>query len=116
MSIVVSLSLATICFANQCFPVLVGKSTPVGEYQMFQARVEAPGYGGDVVVFKEVKGEAPFAIHRVWTRIPTQRRLEKLAGPVEGRKGVTGGCINVDFWVYEKIVEKHLNEPLTIVP
>lgn len=82
---------------------------------MFQAKVEAPGYGGDVMVFKEVPGEAPFAIHRTWTRNANQRRSERIQGPVSGRINVTNGCINVEPDVYAKLVKEFPNGTLTIV-
>lgn len=114
MEIVVSLALATMCFAGQCHPVLVGKSTPVGQYQMYKAKILAPGYGGDVMVFKDVPGEAPFSVHRTWTLDPKQRRAERIQGPRAGRVNVTNGCINVEPEVYDKLVKEHPNAVLTI--
>lgn len=112
MSVVASISLAVICIAHQCYPALMGKDTPVGQFEMYRAQITEPGYGGDVLVFKDMPNGVPFAVHRVYTRIPSQRRSERLRGPVEGRRGITGGCINVEVDVYDKIPPG----PLTIIP
>lgn len=105
MSVIVSLSLATICFLGQCHPVLVGASTPIGQYHLTQRRVLSPGYGGDVLMFKEGV-EDLFAIHRVWLGSPVEHRQERLesADPAR-RRGVTGGCINVTPEIYAQLVE-----------
>lgn len=100
------LSLAAICFAGECHPVLIGDNLNPGTYPLKQYRVEAPGYGGDVLAFARRSDGRPLAIHRVWTLNPSQRRRERLAGPVEDRVGITGGCVNVDEKVYNQIVQK----------
>ena len=105
MTVVVSLGLATICFLNHCYPALVGNSTPQGEYRLSQRIVLAPGYGGDVLTFKEGEHDL-FAIHRVWTGKASEHRVERLASlNVFRRKGVTDGCINVSVATYERLVE-----------
>ena len=98
---VVSLAAAMICFAQQCHPVLVGEYTPTGVFPLTKRVVAAPGYGGDVLQFKETEREV-FAVHRVWLLRPSQRRAERLASPAAAdRRGVTGGCINVAPAVYD---------------
>jgi len=73
-----------------------------------------PGYGGDVVKFAE-NDTLVFAIHRVWTLSPKQRRLERLASPNPAdRVGITNGCVNVAPEVYDRLVSCCLNEPLQI--
>jgi len=105
MTVVVSLALATICFLGQCHPALVGETTPQGEYRLSQRRVVSPGYGGDVLSFKENSTDL-FAIHRLWTGAPAQRRAERLASPLAARRrGVTGGCINVSPEIYDQLVD-----------
>ena len=105
MSVVVSLSLATICFLNQCYPALVGNTTPPGHYQLYQRLVVSPGYGGDVLVFKEEEQDV-LAIHRVWLGAPAQQRPQRLASSQAARRqGVTGGCINVAPEVYAKLID-----------
>jgi hypothetical protein len=105
LTVVVSLSLATICFLNQCYPVLVGATTPKGQYQLHQRQVVSPGYGGDVLAFKE-DDLSLFAIHRVWLGAPAERRGERLASArVAQRQNVTGGCINIARTTYAKLVD-----------
>lgn len=99
----VSLSKAALCIANQCFPVLVGDSTPVGTFHITHVSTNLPGYGGDVLKFAETDKEV-FAIHRVWLLKPSEHRLERLeSNDTERRKHITHGCINVDPEVYEAI-------------
>lgn len=105
MTVVVSLSLATICFLNQCYPALIGTTTPAGHYRLSQRMVVSPGYGGDVLSFKEDEA-ALFAIHRVWLGAPAEKRAQRLAsGRVAQRQAVTGGCINIDAITYAKLVD-----------
>lgn len=101
----VHLATATLCFMNQCHPALIGKATPMGEYPIVHARVADPGYGGDVLAFaRDAKGI--YAIHRVWTLVPRQRRLERLTrGNVAERLNITGGCVNVMPDVYDQLVK-----------
>ncbi len=106
--IVVDVALATICFlqgANmECHPALVGSSTPKGTFMVVQRLTDSAGYGGDVLQFHETEKEV-FAIHRVWTLRPSERRLERLASSdIKQRKNITGGCINVSHEVYSKLV------------
>lgn len=103
MSVTVSISLAVLCFTNQCYPALVGENTPTGTFQMTHALTNDPGYGGDVVVYAKRKG-VWLAVHRRWDGNPKQkeRRTALLASAdASQRKGVTAGCINVDPAVYE---------------
>lgn len=103
--VVVDLLAASICFLGECHPVLVGSGTPVGEFQIEHVSTSAPGYGGDVLLFKETP-EAVYAIHRVWLHDPAQRRLERLTtGSTARRIAVTQGCINVMPEVFERLVE-----------
>ncbi|MFS2207739.1 hypothetical protein [Variovorax sp. Varisp36] len=99
----VSLTAAMICFQGACHPALVGKDTPVGTFPLTQRIVQAEGYGGDVLQFKETAREV-FAVHRVWLGNPAQHRLERLRGPAAGRRGITGGCINVAPEVYDALI------------
>lgn len=104
MSIVVSLAAATICFAGRCAPALIGRDTRPGVYAIEHVRVAAPGYGGDALVFDIRADGVPLAIHRVWLGIPAQHRLERLRGPAAARRGITGGCINVEPEVYDALI------------
>lgn len=107
MSLVtVSISAAVMCFAHQCFPVLVGKDTPIVENAPLVHRfVATPGYGGDVLQFARARNGDVFAVHRVYTGNPAQRRPQRLASPVVAdRQGITGGCINAAPTVYDALV------------
>ena len=102
MTVLVSLNLAVICFMGQCHPALVGASTPPGEYRLRQRLVASPGYGGDVLVFREDPTEL-FAILRVWTGVPAALRVQRLrADSASARQGVTQGCINIAPDVYDR--------------
>lgn len=106
IDVVVSLSMATICFLGQCHPVLVGNETPSGVFSFVHAKITEPGYGGDVLVFEAARGGSFYAAHRVWLGAPKQRRLERLRSTdPEVRKGITGGCINMAPEVYDSLVD-----------
>jgi hypothetical protein len=112
--VLVDLALATICFAGQCYPALVGPDTPRGQFQLTHAQTPLPGYGGDVLMFKE-DSKYIYAIHRVWTLNPKQRRLERLqSGDPYQRQTITMGCINIMPSVYELLVDCCSNQQLTI--
>jgi hypothetical protein len=119
MSILVTIALATICFnykgAEECHPVLLGKNnaTPVGNYTLTRYRTKAPGYGGDILQFKETKAEI-WAIHRVWLLKPDQHRLERLHSNNIQDRYISSGCINVEPEVYTKLVDCCSNDRLTI--
>lgn len=103
--ITVYLAKALICFAGTCHPALVGRDTHPGEYPLIQRHVLAEGYGGDVLQFDETD-EIVYAIHRVWTLKPSQRRRERLnSGVAAQRQNVTNGCINVSEEIYENLVD-----------
>jgi hypothetical protein len=103
--IVVSLAAASICFAGACYPALVGERTPAGVFPLSHQRTDEPGYGGDLLVFHENRRYL-WAIHRVYTRDPEQRRVARLrSGRAELRRSVTHGCINVMPEVYRKLVD-----------
>ncbi len=112
--ILVELATATICFLSQCYPALVGPDTPRGEFQVQQRTTKARGYGGDVLVFKETAKDA-YAIHRVYTLKPEQRRMERLtSGDPKQRVTITLGCINVMPEVYDKLVDCCSNSQVVI--
>jgi hypothetical protein len=102
-AVVVLLSSALLCVSGKCYPALVGADTPTGTFLFHRVSVTAPGYGGDVLEFKETDRYV-FAIHRVWTLRPAEdrvRRLEK--GTVAERRNITRGCINVTSEVYTRL-------------
>ena len=110
MTIVVFLASALICAGGQCYPALVGADTPIGRFDLHRRYVDAGGYGGDVLQFKETASTV-YAIHRVWLGRPGEHRLERLASPdASVRRTVTGGCINVAPEVYDRLAQAELVE------
>jgi hypothetical protein len=87
---------------GECHPALVGHDTPVGQFQIVQRLTSQPGYGGDVLQFKETDN-AWYAIHRVWTLSPKQKRVERLNSDNPKDRVITNGCVNVDPNVYERL-------------
>ena len=102
--VVVDTSKAELCFADdaQCFPVLIGKTTPKGSFDLKPMLTSKPGYGGEIIGFKQEK-DFLFALHRVWTLKPSERRMERIASNVVADRIITNGCINVTDKVYEKL-------------
>lgn len=111
--VIVNITLATICFLGQCHPALIGKDTPVGEFQLIQRLTEQPGYGGDVLQFKETD-DAWYAIHRVWTLRPSERREQRLRSQNPADREITAGCVNIAPDVYEKLVDCCSNSPVVL--
>lgn len=102
--VIVDTSKAELCFADdkQCHPVLIGKTTPKGTFDMTLSRTSKPGYGGEVIGFKQ-EGDFLFALHRVWNLKPAERRNERIASSVVADRIMTNGCINVTDSVYDKL-------------
>ena len=98
---VVDLDRAEICMESDCRPVLIGKETPRGEYHLQLAKTDEAGYGGDVLVFKQ-DTTGTYAVHRIWTQKPSEKRLERIQQDVE-RRIVTNGCINVGDDTYNQL-------------
>lgn len=121
MPIIVDIALATLCIigtgddptAERCYPILVGPDTPKGEYHLKQRLVESPGYGGDVLQFKE-NDLYIYAIHRVWLGRPWEKRAERLKSNDVSRRRITMGCINVDPAVYDEIIDCCSSDIVTI--
>jgi hypothetical protein len=116
--IVVDLLLATICFTapggvEECHPALVGKTTPVGEFTTIQRLTEDPGYGGDVIKFKETDKLA-YSIHRVWLENPKEKRRWRLEQDDPKLRVISQGCINLDEKIYDRLLECCVGQPLKI--
>lgn len=104
-NIIVHVASALICFSGNCHPALVGSATPEGQYPIVHVRTDLAGYGGDVLAFAQ-DAAGVYAIHRVWTLIPRQRRIALLSGKnAQARMHVTEGCINVMPDVYQALVD-----------
>lgn len=112
--VIVSLSLALICFAGECHNALVGKKTPIGTYTLQQRITDDKGYGGDVLQFHEVV-DTVYAIHRVWLLNPAQKRTERITGNDPHKRVITAGCINVTVPVYEKLVDCCSTDELIVI-
>lgn len=103
--VIVNLAAASICFLGTCYPALVGDNTPAGTFSMSRRAVVEPGYGGDVLVYKEDHKHL-WAVHRVYTMNPDERRVDRLrSNRAEHRRSITKGCINVMPEVYQKLVD-----------
>lgn len=102
--VIVNTQTAELCFADtqDCHPVLIGKTTPKGTFDMTIYATDKLGYGGDVIGFKLEKNFL-FALHRVWTRKPAERRLERIVSDKVSDRIMTNGCINVQDEVYDRL-------------
>ena len=98
---VINLDRAEICMESDCRPVLIGKATPRGEYPLQLAKTDEKGYGGDVLVFKQDDTGA-YAVHRIWTQRPSEKRIERIQQDT-ARRIITNGCINVDDETYNQL-------------
>lgn len=114
MVVTVFLSKAIICFSGLCYPVLIGNNTEIGTYKLQHRIVLASGYDGSVLQYKE-DSTTVYAIHKVWTEIPSENRAQRLqSGNAYDRIGVTKGCINVSADVYNMLVDCCSNSILEI--
>ena len=111
--VIINLALATICYLGSCHPVLIGKTTPVGEFSMVQRFTDDAGYGGDVLQFAEDETTV-YAIHRTWTLRPEQHREQRLKSSKIADHTITKGCINVEPAVYAELVSCCSHDKLLI--
>ena len=116
MIVTIKLAAALLCFADQCYPSLVGKDTPVGRFTLSRRLVRTKGFGGDVLMFSQDE-KGIYAIHRLWNEIPSERRFQRLASDrVSDRRFVTKGCVNIDPKVYDRLVNCCSSATLVITP
>ena len=68
----------------------------MGTFPMEHVTTQMPGYGGDVIVFKE-EAHSAYALHRVWLGSEArQHRWKRIHSPdASERKSITNGCINL---------------------
>jgi hypothetical protein len=111
----VYLSIAMICIGQSCYPALVGKDTPVGEFKLTQRLVSDPLYRGSVLQFKETD-DYIFSVHKVWRGRPKEKRDERLLSNDPKRRLITAGCINVSDEVFYKLIECCQHEKIIILP
>lgn len=113
--VTVFLSSAILCISTMCYPVLVGKNTPLGTFQLVKRLTETNGYGGDVIQFHETEHEV-YAIHRIWKLSPKQNREARIRSNNEKDRIITAGCINVTDDVYGLLNNCCTPGDITIVP
>jgi hypothetical protein len=112
MTLTLFLSKALLCTAMQCWPVLIGMTTPVGEFTLVQRLTDDPGYGGDVLQFHETDSLA-YSIHRPWLLRPEEQRLKRLRSTNPKDRVISKGCVNVDPSVYNELVAAYRSGTLT---
>lgn len=102
--VIVDTSKAELCFADtkDCYPVLIGTTTPKGVFPLNLIATSKSGYGGEVIGFKQEKNFL-FALHRVWLGKPHEQRLKRIASNKVADRIMTNGCINVEDAVYERL-------------
>jgi hypothetical protein len=101
-TVVIYLAKAMICIANQCYPALVGSSTPTGTFTLQQMQTDQAGYGGEIFEFYD-DGKSIYAIHRLWLLKKSEHREERLASDSSIDRLITHGCVNVDDDVYNQL-------------
>lgn len=111
--VLIKLTLAMICFQGQCYPALVGRDTPIGNYQIVPREVLEPGYQGEVLQFKE-DVTSVFSIHRIWLGSPKEHRMERIQSSNPKDRTITHGCVNVTNQVYAKLRQCCSNDKLII--
>ena len=113
MDVTINIAAAVLCIAQQCFPVLIGKDTPVGEFTVIKREVLDPNYRGHILQFKETENEV-FAIHRIWNGKPQQKRFSRIKSNNPSDRFITGGCVNVEDDLFELLTTNHQDLRLTI--
>lgn len=114
MDVVVHIGAALLCLAQQCYPVLIGKDTPTGNFTLNLRIVHDPLYGGSVMQFKETETEV-YAIHKIWKGRPMERRTERINSSKSKDRTITKGCINVTDSVYNELITNYQGERLVIL-
>lgn len=107
--VTVLLTAALICFNDECYPALVGKNTPIGNYTLVQKLTTKPGYGGDILQYHETK-DTVLAIHRLYLLNPKQQREKRIQSNNPKDRVITAGCINVTPEVYKQLVTNKFTE------
>lgn len=105
-------------------PALFGKragdgvaygQTPAGTFNLTR-RTDFKGFGGDIQQFGTDPSGNVFAIHRVTTDKPSQKRLQRLASENPQDARISLGCINVPVDVYNKYLSSGFDGRLYIMP
>ena len=96
--VTVFLAQALICVGAQCFPALVGDTTPTGVFPLVPVQVRGHEYM-QAMAFAQDEAGRYFAVHTV-PRGATRRHRLLARG---GATGVTNGCINVGAAVFQHL-------------
>lgn len=113
MTVLVSITQAVICFNLNCYPILYGNNTPIGEFDMVERLTDTPGYGGNVIQFKETDTEV-YAIHRLWKLNPKQNREKRIKSLNSKDHNISKGCINIEPEVFDKLKDCCIMQKLVI--
>lgn len=89
--------------------------TPAGVFTLRHEAAPA-AYGGDLEQFGTAPNGDIYAIHRVLTNNPRQRRLQRLESPNAAAHRISLGCINIPSALYDKYLSKGFNGKLYIIP
>lgn len=112
--VTVILSAALLCIGEFCYPALIGKETPIGEFNLIERRVIDPSYGGNVIQFKETENDV-YSIHRPWRGKPKEQRDKRLKSSNTSRRLITSGCINVEDEVFDALIKCCTNTKIRII-
>ena len=102
--LILYLSTMLLCLGIECWPALAGVDTIPGNYPLTLMPVDEPEYKGSVIAYKETD-TAIYSIHRTY---PGREKMYTL--PDEKRRFITNGCINVEPYVYERLVREQVNQ------
>lgn len=111
MAILINIASAMICFAGSCYPALVGKTTPTGEFS-FTRYTTSSFYGGDILAFHETH-DSVYAVHRL-IEVTNQNRFARIKSDDARDRIVTNGCVNVTNEVYQKLLDCCSNDVVTV--
>lgn len=84
----------------ECYPVLIGKDTPKGTFNLNIYKTSLKGYGGEVLGFHQ-EGRSLFAVHRVWLGNPSEKRDSRIKSDNVADRLITNGCININEKGYQ---------------
>ena len=91
----VNLDKAELCLpSKECFPVLIGKDTPKGVFNLNIYKTNKKGYGSEILVFHK-QGNNIYAIHEVWLGNPKEQRDKRINSDNVSDRLITNGCINI---------------------
>lgn len=94
-----------------------GKVTPAGKYPLTYSTVETEGYGGTAQVMGEVSDpNNVLAIHRVYTKYPSEKRQARLDSKTADDNRISHGCINVPNDFFNQYLDKPFDGYIYVIP